>query len=59
MAQINPKFTIRYVYFGMLLLSAAVMIFAFRLTVASELESLKAAAVLGDADGAVRSGSHV
>ena len=28
MAQINPKITIRSVYFGMLLLSAAVMILA-------------------------------
>ena len=36
MAQINPKITIRSVYFGMLLLSAAVMILTVRLTVASE-----------------------
>ena len=43
MAQINPKITIRSVYFGMLLLSAAVMILTVRLTVASELDSLKAA----------------
>ena len=51
MAPINPKITIRSVYFGMLLLSAAVMIFAVRLTVASELvDSLKAAAEQGDAD---------
>ena len=35
MAQINPKITIRSVYFGMLLLSAAVMILAVRLAVAS------------------------
>ena len=35
MAQINPKITIRSVYFGMLLLSAAVMILAVRLTIAS------------------------
>ena len=49
MAQINPKFTIRYVYFGMLLLSAAVMILAVRLAVADELvDSLKADAELGD-----------
>ena len=47
MAQINPKITIRSVYFGMLLLSAAVMILAVRLTVASELDSLKAAAEQG------------
>ena len=50
MAQINPKITIRSVYFGMLLLSAAVMILAVRLTVASELDSLKAAAEQGDAE---------
>ena len=50
MAQINPKITIRSVYFGMLLLSAAVMILTVRLTVASELvDSLKAAAEQGDA----------
>ena len=50
MAQINPKITIRSVYFGMLLLSAAVMIFAVRLTVASELvDSLKTDAEQGDA----------
>ena len=50
MAQINPKITIRSVYFGMLLLSAAVMILAVRLTVASELvDSLKAIAEQGDA----------
>ena len=50
MAQINPKITIRSVYFGMLLLSAAVMIFAVRLTIASELvDSLKADAEQGDA----------
>ena len=42
MAQINFKITIRSVYFGMLLLSAAVMILTARLTVASELDSLKA-----------------
>ena len=49
MAQINPKITIRPVYFGMLLLSAAVMILTVRLTVASDLDSLKAAAEQGDA----------
>ncbi len=48
MAQTNPKITIRSVYFGMLLLSAAVMILTVRLTVASELDSLKAAAEQGD-----------
>ena len=50
MAQINPKITIRFVYFGMLLLSAAVMISTVRLTVASELDSLEAAAEQGVAD---------
>ena len=40
MTPINPKITIRSVYFGMLLLSAAVMIFTVRLTIASELVSL-------------------
>ena len=49
MSQINFKITIRSVYFGMLLLSAAVMILTARLTVASELDSLKAAAEQGDA----------
>ena len=49
MAQINPKITIRSVYFGMLLLSAAVMIFSVRLTIASDLDSLKAATEQGDA----------
>ena len=50
MAKINPKITIRSVYFGMLLLSAAVMILTVRLTVASELvDSLKAVAEHGDA----------
>ena len=48
MAQINPKITIRSVYLGMLLLSAVVMISAVRLTVASELDSLKTAAEQGD-----------
>ena len=48
MAQIIPKITIRSVYFGMLLLSAAVMILTVRLTVASELvDSLKAVAEQG------------
>ena len=37
MAQIIPKITIRSVYFGMLLLSAVVMILTVRLTVASDL----------------------
>ena len=50
MARINPKITIRSVYFGMLLLSAAVMILTVRLTIASDLDSLKAAAEQGDAD---------
>ena len=50
MAQINPKITIRSVYLGMLLLSAAVMILAVRLTIASELvDSLKTVAEHGDA----------
>ena len=50
MAQINPKITIRSVYFGMLLLSAAVMILAVRLAVADELvDALKADAEQGDA----------
>ena len=49
MARINSKITIRSVYFGMLLLSAAVMISAVRLTSASELDSLKADAEQGDA----------
>ena len=48
MAQINPKFTIRSVNFGMLLLIATVLILVVRLTVASELvDSLKAAAEQG------------
>ena len=50
MGQINQKITIRSVYFGMLLLSATVMISAVRLTVASELDSLKVFAEQGDAD---------
>ena len=49
MAQINPKITIRSVYFGMLLLSAAVIVLAVRLTATSDLNSLKAAAEQGDA----------
>ena len=53
MAQINPKITIRPVYFGMLLLSAAVMISAVRLTIASDLDSLKVAAEQGDATAQV------
>ena len=48
MAPINPKITIKSVYFGMLLLSAAVMVLAARLTTASELDSLKTAAEQGD-----------
>ena len=49
MAQINPKITIRSVYFGMLLLSAAVMILTVRLTVASEVvDALKADAEQGN-----------
>ena len=51
MAQMNPKFTIRPVYFGMLLLVAAVMILEVRLTIASEwVDLLKAAAEQGDVD---------
>ena len=50
MAQINSKITIRSVYFGMLLLSAVAMISAVRLTIASELDSLKAVAEQGDAE---------
>ena len=51
MAQIIPKITIRSVYFGMLLLSAVVMISAVRLTVASELvDLLKAKAEQGEAE---------
>ena len=51
MARINPKITIRSVYFGMLLLSAAVMILTVRLTVASEVvDALKANAEQGSAD---------
>ena len=50
MAQINPKITIRPIYFGMLLLSAAVIILTGCLTIVSELDSLKAAAEQRDAD---------
>ena len=50
MRQNNPKITIRPVYFGMLLLSAAVMILAVRLTATSDLDSLKVAAEQGDAE---------
>ena len=50
MGQNNPKITIRFVYFGMLLLGAAVMIFMVRLTKASELDSLIVAAEQGDAE---------
>ena len=57
MAQINPKITIRSVYFGMLLLSAAVMISAVRLTIASDLDSLKAAAEQGDATAQLNLGN--
>ena len=57
MARINSKITIRSVYFGMLLLSAAVMISAVRLTVASDLDSLKAAAEQGDATAQVNLGA--
>ena len=50
MAQINPKITIRPVYFGMLLLVATVMILTVRLTIASEVvDALKADAEQGDA----------
>ena len=49
MAQIIPKITIRSVYFGMLLLSAVVMILTVRLSVASELDSIKAKAEQGNA----------
>ena len=48
MARIKPNITIRPVYFGMLLLSAVVMISAVRLTIASELDSLKETAEQGD-----------
>ena len=48
MAQINTKITIRSVYFGILTLTAVVMISAVRLTVASELvDSFKADAEQG------------
>ena len=50
MGQINPKITIKSVYFRMLFLSAAVMILAVRLTIASDLDSLKVAAEQGDAE---------
>ena len=51
MTRINPKITIRSVYFGMLLLSAAVMILTVRLAVADELvDALKADVEQGDAD---------
>ena len=50
MGQINPNITIRPVYFGMLLLSVAVMIFAVHLTIASDLDSLEAATEQGDAE---------
>ena len=50
MAQIIPKITIRSVYFGMLLLSAVVMILTVRLTVASDLDSLETAAEQGDVE---------
>ena len=53
MAQIIPKITIRSVYFGMLLLSAVVMILTVRLSVASELDSIKAKAEQGNADAQV------
>ena len=56
MGQNNPKITIRPVHFGMLLLSAAVMISAARLTVASELDSLKASAEQGDATAQLKLG---
>ena len=50
MGQTYPKITIRPVYVGMLLLSAAVMISAVRLTVADELDSLKEAARQGNVE---------
>ena len=56
MAQINRKITIRSVYFGMLLLSAAVMILTVRLTIASDLNSLNAAAEQGDAEAQLNLG---
>ena len=46
MARINPKITIRPVYFGMLLLSATVMTLAGCLTATSELHSLEVASEL-------------
>ena len=56
MAPISPKITIRSVYLGMLLLSAVVMLLAVRLTVASELGSLKAAAEQGDVEAQLNLG---
>ena len=50
MARINRKITIRPIYFVMLLLSAAVIVLAVRLTATSDLNSLKAAAEQGDVD---------
>ena len=56
MAPINPKITTRSVNFGMLLLSAVVMILTVRLTIASDLDSLEAAAEQGDAAAQVNLG---
>ena len=56
MGQNNLKISTRPVNFGMLLLSAAVMIFMVRLTVASDLDSIKAAAEQGDVGAQVNLG---
>ena len=57
MEQINRKITIRPIYFGTLLLSVAMMILSVRLTVASELDSLKAAAEQGDVEAQFKLGN--
>ena len=57
MARINPKITIRSVFLGMLLISATVMILTVRLTIASELDSLKAAAEQGKVEAQVNLGN--
>ena len=57
MGQNNLKNSTRPVNFGMLLLSAAVMIFMVRLTIASDLDSIKVAAEQGDAEAQVSLGS--
>ena len=50
MGQIKPKIIITPVHLGMLLLSVTVMILTARLTIASDLDSLNAAAEQGDAE---------